>query len=148
MRLGMWWSQRRSNNVRGIGRRAARDLRRARHAGASQRAEREHADAHLVALCLGLRFGQAHTADLGFGVGASRHVIVVDRLHVMAADPLREHDAFHRQRYDHKGKYFSGTVAEPGFVSVMPGIGEIMICPVSVCHHVSTIGQRLPPITV
>ncbi len=22
-------------------------------------------------------------------------------------------DAFHRQRYDHKGKYFSGTVAEP-----------------------------------
>ena len=39
----------------------------------------------------------------------------------------------------------SGCVAEPGFVSVSPGSGEIMIAPVSVCHHVSTIGQRLPP---
>jgi len=39
-------------------------------------------------------------------------------------------------------------VAEPGFVSVMPGSGEIMIAPVSVCHHVSTIGQRSPPITL
>ncbi len=42
----------------------------------------------------------------------------------------------------------SGTVAEPGLVSVIPGSGEIMMWPVSVCHHVSTIGQRLPPITV
>jgi hypothetical protein len=39
-------------------------------------------------------------------------------------------------------------VAEPGFVCVMPGSGEIMIMPVSVCHQVSTIGQRSPPITV
>src|SRR5687767_5006349 len=37
-------------------------------------------------------------------------------------------------------------VAEPGLVRVMPGSGVIMIAPVSVCHHVSTIGQRLPPI--
>ena len=38
--------------------------------------------------------------------------------------------------------------AEPGFVSVMPGSGVIMIAPVSVCHQVSTIGQRSPPITL
>src|SRR3954454_12858186 len=38
-----------------------------------------------------------------------------------------------------------GKVAEPGLVVVAPGSGEIMIPPVSVCHHVSTIGQRPPP---
>src|SRR5438270_4228580 len=42
----------------------------------------------------------------------------------------------------------NGCVAEPGFVAVMPGSGEIMIAPVSVCHHVSTIGQRPAPITL
>ena len=35
--------------------------------------------------------------------------------------------------------------AEPGLVEVMPGSGVIMWPPVSVCHHVSTIGQRPPP---
>ncbi len=40
-----------------------------------------------------------------------------------------------------------GRVAVPGFVSVRPGRGVIMIAPVSVCHHVSTIGQRPPPMT-
>ena len=39
----------------------------------------------------------------------------------------------------------NGRVAEPGFVVVTPGSGVIMIIPVSVCHHVSTIGQRSPP---
>ncbi len=39
----------------------------------------------------------------------------------------------------------SGNVADPGFVVVAPGSGLIMIPPVSVCHHVSTIGQRSPP---
>src|SRR5918996_6189323 len=39
----------------------------------------------------------------------------------------------------------NGTVAEPGLVVVTPGRGVIMIPPVSVCHHVSTIGQRFPP---
>src|SRR5436853_3097498 len=38
-----------------------------------------------------------------------------------------------------------GMVALPGFVSVIPGSGEIAIAPVSVCHHVSTIGHRRPP---
>src|SRR5665809_102879 len=38
-----------------------------------------------------------------------------------------------------------GTVAEPGLVVVSPGSGVIMIAPVSVCHHVSTTGQRPPP---
>ena len=41
----------------------------------------------------------------------------------------------------------SGNVADPGFVVVAPGSGLIMIPPVSVCHHVSTTGQRPPPIT-
>src|SRR5579871_734461 len=41
-----------------------------------------------------------------------------------------------------------GRVAEPGLVGVAPGTGEIMMDPVSVCHQVSTIGQRSLPITV
>src|SRR4051794_33444103 len=41
----------------------------------------------------------------------------------------------------------SGIVHEPGFVAVVAGSGEIRMAPVSVCHHVSTIGQRPPPIT-
>jgi hypothetical protein len=32
-------------------------------------------------------------------------------------------------------------------VAVIPGRGEIMIPPVSVCHQVSTIGVLPPPIT-
>src|SRR5882762_9238587 len=39
-----------------------------------------------------------------------------------------------------------GRVAKPGFVFVIPANGEIMIPPVSVCHHVSTIGQLFFPI--
>src|ERR1043165_3175768 len=41
----------------------------------------------------------------------------------------------------------NGIVQLPGFVVVAPGRGEIMIAPVSVCHHVSTIGQRPSPMT-
>ena len=41
----------------------------------------------------------------------------------------------------------SGFVAEPGLAGTTPGSGEIMMWPVSVCHQVSTIGQRSPPIT-
>ena len=40
-----------------------------------------------------------------------------------------------------------GPMAEPGLVAVTPGSGEIMMPPVSVCHQVSTIGQRFAPIT-
>src|SRR4051812_37105451 len=40
-----------------------------------------------------------------------------------------------------------GRVADPGRVGVAPGRGAIMIAPVSVCHQVSTIGHRSPPIT-
>ncbi len=42
----------------------------------------------------------------------------------------------------------SGKVADPGLVVVMPGRGAIMIAPVSVCHQVSTTGQRPPPMWV
>src|SRR3989442_5484835 len=38
-----------------------------------------------------------------------------------------------------------GSVAEPGFSRVTPGSGVIRIIPVSVCHQVSTTGQRPPP---
>src|SRR5919204_4766312 len=41
-----------------------------------------------------------------------------------------------------------GKVAEPGLVSITPGSGVIMIIPVSVCHQVSTTGQRPPPMLV
>ena len=39
----------------------------------------------------------------------------------------------------------NGRAQLPGFAAVIPGIGVIMIAPVSVCHQVSTIGQRPPP---
>ncbi len=39
----------------------------------------------------------------------------------------------------------NGTVAEPGRRVVRPGSGVMRIMPVSVCHHVSTTGQRPPP---
>ena len=39
----------------------------------------------------------------------------------------------------------SGPIADPGLHSVTPGSGLIMMAPVSVCHQVSTMGQRLPP---
>jgi len=41
----------------------------------------------------------------------------------------------------------NGSVAEPGLRSVAPGSGEIRMPPVSVCHQVSTIGQRPSPTT-
>ena len=39
----------------------------------------------------------------------------------------------------------NGSVHEPGTSGVAPGSGVIMWPPVSVCHKVSTIGQRPPP---
>ena len=39
----------------------------------------------------------------------------------------------------------NGRVAEPGLVAIAPGSGVSMMCPVSVCHQVSTMGQRSPP---
>ena len=38
-----------------------------------------------------------------------------------------------------------GNVAEPGLAGVAPGMGEMRIAPVSVCHQVSTMGQRSLP---
>src|SRR5258708_24653448 len=40
----------------------------------------------------------------------------------------------------------NGFVAHPGVVGVTPGKGVIMMLPVSVCHQVSTMGHRPPPI--
>ena len=40
-----------------------------------------------------------------------------------------------------------GRVAEPGFSAVAPGSGVMRMPPVSVCHHVSTMGQRPSPTT-
>jgi hypothetical protein len=41
----------------------------------------------------------------------------------------------------------NGWVAEPGFSLVAPGSGVMRMPPVSVCHQVSTIGQRPSPTT-
>src|ERR1700681_3231929 len=41
----------------------------------------------------------------------------------------------------------NGLVALPGLVGMAPGSGAIRIMPVSVCHQVSTMGQRDLPIT-
>ncbi len=41
----------------------------------------------------------------------------------------------------------NGSVAEPGLVAMAPGSGVIRMPPVSVCHQVSTIGQRPSPTT-
>ena len=41
----------------------------------------------------------------------------------------------------------NGSVAEPGLSVVRPGSGVMRMWPVSVCHHVSTTGQRPPPMT-
>src|SRR3990170_2261030 len=41
-----------------------------------------------------------------------------------------------------------GRVADPGFVGQAPGRGVIAIPPVSVCHHVSTMGHLSLPITL
>jgi hypothetical protein len=41
----------------------------------------------------------------------------------------------------------NACVADPGLVGVAPGNGVIKIPPVSVCHQVSTIGQRCLPIS-
>ena len=40
-----------------------------------------------------------------------------------------------------------GRPADPGFMSWAPGRVVIMMPPVSVCHQVSTIGQRSSPTT-
>ena len=41
----------------------------------------------------------------------------------------------------------NGRVAEPGLSLVAPGSGVMRMPPVSVCHQVSTIGQRPSPTT-
>ena len=38
-----------------------------------------------------------------------------------------------------------GRVAEPGLSAVTPGSGVMRMPPVSVCHQVSTMGQRSSP---
>ena len=40
-----------------------------------------------------------------------------------------------------------GRVADPGLSLVAPGNGVMRMPPVSVCHQVSTIGQRFSPTT-
>jgi hypothetical protein len=41
----------------------------------------------------------------------------------------------------------NGRVAEPGLRGVAPGRGVMRMPPVSVCHQVSTTGQRPSPTT-
>ena len=41
--------------------------------------------------------GETDAADLGIGVGARRHLVVVDRPRVLSGQPLGEHDALRRR---------------------------------------------------
>jgi len=41
-----------------------------------------------------------------------------------------------------------GRVAEPGLAATAPGMGAMRMAPVSVCHQVSTMGQRALPMTL
>src|SRR3984885_14838076 len=41
-----------------------------------------------------------------------------------------------------------GLAQEPGLAGVTLGMGVIIVAPVSVCHQVSTTGQRPPPMTL
>ena len=41
----------------------------------------------------------------------------------------------------------NGRVTEPGLAGIAPGMGAIRMEPVSVCHQVSTMGQRSLPIS-
>src|SRR5512143_3774823 len=40
-----------------------------------------------------------------------------------------------------------GSVPDPGLAGTAPGMGAMRMPPVSVCHQVSTMGQRPLPIT-
>src|SRR6266540_7126280 len=40
------------------------------------------------------------------------------------------------------------AMADPGFSGMTPGRGVMRMHPVSVCHHVSTMGHRPPPMYV
>ena len=53
-----------------------------------------------------------------------------------------------REELERSYREFGDMVQLPGLVGVAPGSGLIMIPPVSVCHQVSTMGQRSPPTTV
>ena len=68
-----------------------------RHLRAAKDAEGERADAHVVAALLRLGFGEAHAADLGVAVGATGHVIEVQRLHLEPGDALGNQDALGRR---------------------------------------------------
>ena len=81
---------------------------------------------------------------LGIAVNAAQHRRPGAREDEVAAAPER-HRVRRRSSTTSAPTPGSGKVAEPGLVVVTPGRGEIMIEPVSVCHQVSTIGQRPPP---
>src|SRR5258705_1344570 len=66
----------------------------ARHLRAAEDAERERPDAHVVALLPGLGLRQSDAANLGIAIVAARHVVVVDRPHVLARNPFGDQDAF------------------------------------------------------
>ena len=69
----------------------------ARHLGAPEDAERKRSDAHVVPPLLRLGFREADAADFRVAVGASRHVVVVQRLDVLSGQPLGHNDAFRRR---------------------------------------------------
>ncbi len=57
--------------------------------------EGELADLDVIALLLGLRLGEADACNLRLGVGATRDVLAVDWLHVLAGDACGDDHAGH-----------------------------------------------------
>src|SRR6185503_5250580 len=66
----------------------------ARHLRAAEDAEWERPDAHVVALLPGLGLRQSDAANLGIAIGAARHVVIVDRPHLLARNPFGDEDPF------------------------------------------------------
>ena len=100
--------------------------------------------------------GEVHALDVAPVRRLVAFVVAVDRPHHARPRPLDDEEAaLVRRAPDCRALSTtsalmpgSGLVALPGLVGIAPGSGEIMIAPVSVCHQVSTIGQRPPPMTL
>ena len=68
----------------------------ARHPCAPEHPERERTNAYIVATRLRLLLGQADAANLGIAVRAAGYVAIVERLHLLAGNPLGHENPFGR----------------------------------------------------
>jgi hypothetical protein len=91
-----------------------------------------------VKYCWRIRCGSPYTPRIWPGHESSRH-----RLPLPAPSIARPSSSTSPGRMPK-----NGHAADPGFSGVAPGSGLIRIPPVSVCHQVSTTGQRPSPTTL